>query len=109
MGPRTVIYNRPQIHLLRGPDAYVRLILDRKCTLRAGVDWRAGRMKEFIDSHPERVPRDVTDLCKQIGLSLSVVRAVESSRCPPVCRLECMRITHVLWPPQSGCKPQTHR
>jgi len=71
MGPRTVIYNRPQIHLLRGPDAYVRLILDRKCTLRAGVDWRAGRMKEFIDSHPERVPRDVNDLCKQIGLPLS--------------------------------------
>jgi len=26
MGPRTVIYNRPQIDLLRGPDAYVRLI-----------------------------------------------------------------------------------
>ena len=71
MVPRTVIYNRPQIHLLGGIDAYVRLILDRKCTLRADIDWRAGRMKEFIDSHPERVSRDVNDLCKQIGLSLS--------------------------------------
>jgi len=71
MGPRTVIYNRPQIHRLEGIDAYVRLILDRKCTLRADIDWRAGRMKEFIDNHPERVPRDVTDLCKQIGLPLS--------------------------------------
>ncbi len=71
MGPSTVIYKRPQIHLLGETDAYVRLILDRKCTLRAGVDWRAGRMKEFIDGHPERVPRDVTDLCKQIGLPLS--------------------------------------
>ena len=71
MGPRTVIYNHPQIHLLGGIDAYVRLILDRKCTLRADIDWRAGRMKEFIDSHPERVSRDVNDLCKQIGLSLS--------------------------------------
>ena len=71
MGPRTVIYKRPQIRLLGGTDAYVRLILDRKCTLRADIDWRAGRMKEFIDNHPERVPRDVTDLCKQIGLPLS--------------------------------------
>ena len=71
MGLRTVIYNRPQIHLLGGTDAYVRLILDRKFTLRADIDWRASRMKEFIDSHPERVPRDVTDLCKQIGLPLS--------------------------------------
>ena len=71
MGPSTVIYNRPQIHLLGGIDAYVRLILDRKCTLRADIDWRAGRMKEFIDSHPERVPRDVTVLCKQIGRPLS--------------------------------------
>ncbi len=71
MGPRTVIYKGPQIHLLEGTEAYGRLILDRKSTLRADIDWRAGRMKEFIDSHPERVPRDVTDLCKQIGLSLS--------------------------------------
>src|SRR6266478_8305351 len=71
MGPRTLIYNRPQIHLLGGIDAYVRLILNRTCTLRADIDWRAGRMKEFIDSHPEQVARDVTDLCKQIGLPLS--------------------------------------
>ena len=71
MGPRTLIYNRPQIHRLEGIDAYIGLILDRKCTLRADIDWRAGRMKEFIDNHPERVPRDVTDLCKQIGLPLS--------------------------------------
>ena len=71
MGPSTVIYNRPQIRRLEGIDAYVRLILDRKCTLRADIDWRAGRMKEFIDSHPERMPRDVTNLCKQIGLPLS--------------------------------------
>ena len=71
VGPKTVIYNRPKIHPLEGSGAYVRLILGPRCTLRADIDWRAGRMKEFIDSHPERVPRDVTDLCKQIGLSLS--------------------------------------
>jgi transcriptional regulator GlxA family with amidase domain len=71
MGPKKAIYNRPQIHLVGGTDSYVRLILDRKCTSLADVDWRAGRLKEFIDSHPERVPRDVAHLCKQIGLSLS--------------------------------------
>jgi len=71
VGPRIVIYNRPQIHLLGGTNAYVRLILDRRSTLRADVDWRAGRMKEFIDNHPERVPRDVANLCKQIGLPVS--------------------------------------
>ena len=71
MRPRTVIYNRPQIHLLGGTDALARLILDRRSTLRADIDWRAGRMKEFIDSHPEQVPRDVANLCKQIGLALS--------------------------------------
>jgi len=31
-------------------------------------------MKEFIDSHPERVPRDVNDLCKQIGFPYPVVK-----------------------------------
>jgi len=71
VGPKTVSYNRPKIHLLEGSGAYVRLILGPRCTLRADIDWRAGRMKEFIDNHPERVPRDVTDLCKQIGLPLS--------------------------------------
>ena len=71
MGARILIYSRPQIHLLGGTNAYVRLILDRRSTLRADIDWRASRMKEFIDSHPERVPRDVANLCKQIGLPLS--------------------------------------
>ena len=71
MGPKTVIYKRPKIHQLDGAAGYVRLILGRRCTLRADIDWRAGRMKEFIDSHPEWLPRDVTNLCKQIGLPLS--------------------------------------
>ena len=71
MGPRPAIYNRPQIHPLGETEAYVRLILERKRTLRADIDWRAGRMKEFIDSHPERVPRDIAHLCKQVGLPLS--------------------------------------
>ncbi len=71
MVPRTILYKRPKIRSLGGVEAYVGLVLERKFPLSADQDWRASRLKEFIDRHPDRLSRDVTDLYKQIGLSLS--------------------------------------
>src|SRR5258708_3074614 len=69
--PTTLIYSRPQIDALGGIDAYVRLLVDRKCTVSADIDWRAGRMKKLIDSHPCEAHWNLNDVCKQLDLPMS--------------------------------------
>ncbi len=71
MRPTTLIYSRPHIDALGGKDAYIHLLTDRKCAVSAEIDWRAGRMKELIDSHPYKAHCNLDDVCKQLGLPMS--------------------------------------
>lgn len=70
MRPTTLISSRPRIDALGGMDAYVRLIVDRNCTVPADIDWRAGRMKEFVDSTPCKANWNIDDVCKKLGLPM---------------------------------------
>lgn len=71
MRPPTQIYSRPHIEELAGVDAYVHLLVDRKWTASANIDWRARRMKDLIDSQPSTSHRNLHNVCKQLGLSMS--------------------------------------
>ena len=71
MRPTILSYNRPHIDALGGIDAYVRLLVDRNYTVSAVIDWRLGRMKELIDSHPHKARWNLDDVCKHLGLPMS--------------------------------------
>jgi AraC family transcriptional regulator of arabinose operon len=64
-------YERPAIEVLRGLDSFFDCILRRKPDLPADVDWRARRIKEFIDSHPLEPGRNLDDVCSELGLLMS--------------------------------------
>jgi transcriptional regulator GlxA family with amidase domain len=71
MAEKLVAYERPDIDVLKGIRVFFDLVLPKKVDLPADMDWRAKKIKEFIDSHPVQGGRNVDDVCKELGLSMS--------------------------------------
>jgi len=65
------IYERPTIEVLKGVDAYFERIFQRKLDVPAAIDWRASKIKEYIDTHPLLGGQNLNVVCKQLGLSMS--------------------------------------
>ena len=72
------------------------------------IDWRAQKLKEFIDTHTETVHLNLEDVCKDLGLGLSgrqarrLFKTFDSNGCP---RIRKKQTTRCL--PRVNCKRQT--
>src|SRR4029077_16856825 len=52
-------------------DEFFDRLLPRKLDAPLGTDWRARRLKEFVDTYRDRVQWSLDDVCGQLGLALS--------------------------------------
>ncbi len=66
-----MIYGRPVIQVLKSLDVFFERLLPRTVSPPADTDWRAKKLKEFIDQHQGNVRWKLGDGCKQLGFPLS--------------------------------------
>jgi len=71
MGEKLAAYGRPVIKVLGGLDAFFDRVLHRKLDVPDDMDWRARKIKEFIDSHPFQGGRNLDEVCNELELSVS--------------------------------------
>ena len=72
MDTRSITYKRPVVLLLDNSDAFVRRVIREECNASTNVDWRAEKLKDFIDSHSAGDRLSIEQVCKEIGLPTSV-------------------------------------
>src|SRR5260370_517231 len=72
MDTRSIAYKRPVVLLLDNSDAFVRRVIREECNPSTNVDWRAEKLKDFIDSHSAGDRLSIEEVCKEIGLPTSV-------------------------------------
>jgi AraC-like DNA-binding protein len=72
MGTCSIIYKRPVVQLLDDSDAFVRRVIREELNSSAILDWRAEKLKDFIDSHSAGDRLSVEEVCKELGLPTSV-------------------------------------
>src|SRR5260370_19317235 len=72
MGTRSIIYKRPVVRLLDDSDAFVRRVIREELNSSAILDWRAEKLKDFIDSHSAGDRLSIEEVCKEVGLPTSV-------------------------------------
>jgi len=68
-----VTYEPAAIELLGGMEEFFDRKLRPKLDVPSDIDWRAKKIKEFIDTHLVR--HTLEDVCKQLGLSMSARQA----------------------------------
>lgn len=66
-----MIYGRPVIRVVASLDVFFERLLPRTVSAPADTDWRAQKLKEFIDQHQGKVRWRLGDACKQLGVSVS--------------------------------------
>ena len=66
-----VAYEPAAIELLGGVDAFFDQMLRPKLDVPSDINWRAKKIKEFIDTHPVQGRQNLDDVCKQLGLCMS--------------------------------------
>jgi transcriptional regulator GlxA family with amidase domain len=66
-----MIYGRPVIQVSTSLDVFFGGLLPRTFPPSADMDWRAKRLKEFIDSQPGKVRWNLDDVCRELGLPMS--------------------------------------
>lgn len=72
MGISAIAYERPGVQLLHNSDAFVRWIIREKLGFSSDPDWRAEKLKDFIDGHSGEGRLSIKDVCKELGLPTSV-------------------------------------
>lgn len=75
MGISTITYERPGVQLFHNSDPFVRWVTREKLSSSADADWRAQRLKAFIDNHSAGRRWRIEDICKEVGLTTSVRQA----------------------------------
>jgi len=75
MDTRPITYKRPVVRLLDNSDAFVRRVIHEEFNPSTIVDWRAERLKDFIDSHSAGDRLSIKEVCKELGLPTSVRQA----------------------------------
>src|SRR5713226_139810 len=75
MDTRSITYKRPVVRLLDNSDAFVRRVIREEFNSPTNVDWRAERLRVFIDSHSAGDRLSVEEVCKELGLPTSVRQA----------------------------------
>jgi len=66
-----MIYGRPVIRAVASLDVFFERVLPRAVSPPTDTDWRAKKLKEFIDQHEGRVRWKLGDACKQLGFPMS--------------------------------------
>jgi transcriptional regulator GlxA family with amidase domain len=66
-----MIYRRPAIRILASLDVFFERLLPRTVPPQADTDWRAKKLREFVDQHQGRVRWRLGDACKQLGFLMS--------------------------------------
>jgi len=66
-----MIYGRPVIRAAKSLDVFFKRLLPQAVPLPADMDWRAKKLKEFIDLHQGRVRLRLGDTCTKLGFSMS--------------------------------------
>jgi methylphosphotriester-DNA--protein-cysteine methyltransferase len=64
-------YERPVVQIRDVADGFLDLFIPQRTDAPACVDWRATRLKEFIDTHPSALHTKLDDVCKQLGVNMS--------------------------------------
>ncbi len=75
MDTRSITYKRPVVRLLDNSDVFVRRVIREELNPSANVDWRAEKLKDFIDSHSAGDRLSIEEVCKELGLPTSVRQA----------------------------------
>jgi len=75
MDTRSITYKRPIVRLLDNSDAFVRRVIGEEFNPSTNTDWRAEKLKDFIDSHSAGDRLSITGVCKELGLPTSVRQA----------------------------------
>jgi methylphosphotriester-DNA--protein-cysteine methyltransferase len=66
-----MIYGRPVIQILNSLDIFFKQLVPRTVEPPADTDWRAKKLKEFIDQDQVRIRWRLGDACKQLGFPIS--------------------------------------
>jgi len=72
MDTRSITYERPVVLLLDNSNAFVSSVIREEFNPSTNVDWRAEKLKDFIDSHSAGDRLSIEEACKEIGLPTSV-------------------------------------
>jgi len=72
-------YERPTVELLGGVEVFFDRVLRQKPDLRRCMDWRARKIKEFIDAHPVEARRNLDAVCNSSNYQCPVARLVGCS------------------------------
>ncbi len=71
MEVRTMAYKRPGVRIL----CTVHAFWDQRISMQLGepvdMDWRARKIKEFVDGNTGQVPLNLSDVCKQLAIPMS--------------------------------------
>ena len=63
-------YEKPFVLRREVPDGFLEFFLPAK-SMTFPIDWRARKLKEFIDTHPGTSHVNLEDVCNDLGLGLS--------------------------------------
>ena len=75
MGISAITYERPGVQLLETADSFVRWVIREKRSSSPNTDWRAEKIKEFIDGHSAGDLLSIEEVCEELGLPTSVRQA----------------------------------
>jgi len=64
-------YGRPVIQISKSPDVFFEQVVPRPVQPPADTDWRAKKLKDFIDQDQVRVRWRLGDACKELGFPIS--------------------------------------
>lgn len=70
-GGQPMIYGRPVIRVLASLDAFFDRLLPKTAPPPSDADWRAKKLKEFIDQHKGGVRWRLGEVCKELGFPMS--------------------------------------
>lgn len=70
-----ITYEPAAIELLGGMEEFFERKLWPKLDVPSDIDWRAQKIKDFVDDHLVQGRQRLDDVCKQLGLSMSARQA----------------------------------
>src|SRR5260370_29476507 len=74
-GRSTMIYGRPVIRTVGSLDAFFERLVPRALPPPVDIDWRAKRLKDFIDGQPSKVCWNLDHFCRELHLAMSARQA----------------------------------
>lgn len=67
----TMDYEQPVVQRREAADGFLDLFLPRQTSATGYVDWRAKRLKEYVDTHPGALHLKMDEVCRGLGLQVS--------------------------------------